>query len=32
VTFANINDPATVIEVDPNDLQATFASGVLLLD
>lgn len=28
VTFANINDPASVIEVDPNDLQATLGPGV----
>ena len=28
VTFADINDPKTVIEVDPNDLQATLGQGV----
>jgi hypothetical protein len=28
VTFADINDPKTVIEVDPNDLQATLGPGV----
>jgi hypothetical protein len=28
VTFADVNDPATVIEVDRNDLQATLGAGV----
>jgi len=28
VTFADINDPKTVIEIDPNDLQATLGQGV----
>ncbi len=28
VTFAGINDPKTVIEVDPKDLQATLGPGV----
>jgi hypothetical protein len=28
VTFADINDPKTVIKVDPNDLQATLGQGV----
>ena len=28
VTFADINDPRTVIEVDPNNLQATLGPGV----
>jgi hypothetical protein len=28
VTFADINDPKSVIEVDPNDLQATLGPGV----
>lgn len=28
VTFADINDPKTVIEVDPNDLQAALGPGV----
>jgi hypothetical protein len=28
VTFANINDPKTVIEVDPNDLQAALGPGI----
>jgi hypothetical protein len=28
VTFADVNDPATVIEVDPNDLQATLGPGI----
>jgi len=28
VTFADINDPKTVIEIDPNDLQATLGAGV----
>ena len=28
VTFADVNNPATVIEVDRNDLQATFGAGV----
>jgi len=28
VTFADVNDPKTVIEVDPNDLQATLGPGV----
>jgi hypothetical protein len=28
VTFADINDPETVIEVDPNNLQATLGPGV----
>jgi hypothetical protein len=28
VTFADISDPKTVIEVDPNDLQATLGQGV----
>jgi len=28
VTFANVNDPSTVIEVNPNDLQATLGPGV----
>ncbi|MEH2524893.1 MULTISPECIES: hypothetical protein [unclassified Bradyrhizobium] len=28
VTFANVNDPSTVTEVDPNNLQATLAPGV----
>jgi hypothetical protein len=28
VTFANINDPATVIQVDRSDLQATFGRGI----
>ena len=28
VTFADINDPKTVIEVDPNNLQATLGPGV----
>jgi hypothetical protein len=28
VTFADINDPKSVIEVDPNDLQATLGRGI----
>src|ERR1700730_6637000 len=28
VTFADINDPKSVIEVDPNDLQATLGSNI----
>jgi hypothetical protein len=28
VTFADINDPNSVIEIDPNDLQATLGQGV----
>ena len=28
VTFADINDPKSVIEIDPNDLQATLGSNV----
>jgi hypothetical protein len=28
VTFANVNDPKTVIEVDRNDLQATLGPGI----
>ena len=28
VTFADVNNPATVIEVDRNDLQATLGAGV----
>jgi hypothetical protein len=28
VTFANVNDPKSVIEVDPNDLQATLGQSV----
>jgi hypothetical protein len=28
VTFADVNDPKTVIEVDPNNLQATLGPGV----
>jgi hypothetical protein len=28
VTFADINDPKTVMEIDPNDLQATLGAGV----
>jgi hypothetical protein len=28
VTFADITDPKTVIEIDPNDLQATLGAGV----
>jgi hypothetical protein len=28
VTFADVNDPATVIEVDPNNLQAALGAGV----
>jgi hypothetical protein len=28
VTFANINDPKSVIEVDPNDLQATLGPNI----
>jgi len=28
VTFANVNDPGSVIEVDPNDLQATLGQGI----
>jgi hypothetical protein len=28
VTFADINDPKSVIEVDPNDLQATLGPGI----
>ena len=28
VTFVDVNDPATVIEVDPNDLQTTLGAGV----
>jgi hypothetical protein len=28
VTFADIKDPKTVIEVDPNNLQATLGPGV----
>ena len=28
VTFANVNDPDTVTEIDPNDLQATLGPGV----
>jgi hypothetical protein len=28
VTFADVNSPATVIEVDPNNLQATLGAGV----
>ena len=28
VTFADVNDPSSVIEVDPNDLQATLGQGV----
>jgi len=28
VTFADVNDPKTVIEVDPNDLEATLGPGV----
>lgn len=28
VTFADVNDPKSVIEVDPNDLQATLGPGV----
>lgn len=28
VTFADVNDPGSVIEVDPNDLQATLGSGI----
>jgi hypothetical protein len=28
VTFADVNDPATVIEVDPNDLGATLGMGI----
>jgi len=28
VSFSDINDPKTVIEVDPNDLQATLGPGV----
>jgi hypothetical protein len=28
VTFANVNDPNTVTEVDPNDLQATLGPGI----
>jgi hypothetical protein len=28
VTFADVNDPNSVIEVDPNDLQATLGPGI----
>ncbi len=28
VTFANVNDPGSVIEVDPDDLQATLGPGI----
>jgi hypothetical protein len=28
VTFADINDPKSVIEIDPNDLQATLGAGI----
>jgi hypothetical protein len=28
VTFADVNDPKTVIEVDPNDLQAALSQNV----
>ena len=28
VTFADVNDPATVIEIDRNDLQATLGAGI----
>jgi hypothetical protein len=28
VTFANVNDPGSVIEVDPNDLQATLGPDI----
>jgi len=31
VTFTDINDPATVRRVDPNDLTATFGPGVSLM-
>ena len=28
VTFASVNDPNTVAEIDPNDLQATLGPGI----
>ena len=28
VSFADVNDPKTVLEVDPNDLQATLGPGI----
>jgi hypothetical protein len=28
VSFADVNDPKTVLEVDPNDLQATLGQGI----
>ena len=28
VTFADINDPKSVIEIDPNDLQATLGPNI----
>ena len=28
VTFADVNDPATVIEVDPNNIETTLGAGV----
>jgi hypothetical protein len=28
VTFARVSDPKSVIEVDPNDLQATLGQGI----
>lgn len=30
VTFKDINDPASVVQVNPDDMQATFSSGVKL--